>query len=202
MEHVLDRRTKLLDKIVDALLAEGVADLSLRPLAERVGTSARLLIYHFETKESLIASALAEVRLRIDQSMKQVSAREAPQSLGASLLMFWDWATAEPNQKYFRLLFEVDGLSMFDRLRFSDETRQDAATMWLAMIDHAAARTPGDTALPPGRSTLILGALNGLLRDLLATGDRTRTTAALLDLIDLAQAPSDNRQRGPAKSET
>jgi len=40
----MDRRAQLLSRIVEALLERGAADLSLRPLAERVGTSARLLI--------------------------------------------------------------------------------------------------------------------------------------------------------------
>lgn len=201
MNSLPDRRAELLDKIVDALLTEGVADLSLRPLAERVGTSARLLIYHFETRDNLIASALAEVRLRADQALRRLAARETPDSLGASLLMFWDWATAEPNQRYFRLLFEVDGLSMFDRLRFSRETRQDGAAAWLALIERAAARTPGERVLPPGLSTLILGALNGLLQDFLSTGDRARTTAALVDLIELLDAAAREHQRQIAASE-
>ncbi len=55
-----DRRSELLDAIVDALLEDAIADLSLKPLAERVGTSARLLIDHFGNKETLLTDALAK----------------------------------------------------------------------------------------------------------------------------------------------
>jgi AcrR family transcriptional regulator len=196
MEPAPDRRTELLAKIVDALLADGVAELSLRPLAERVGTSARLLIYHFETKENLIACALAEVRLRVERALREHAARERPVSLRASLLMFWDWAIAEPNQRYFRLLFEVDGLSMYGRLRLSTETRRDGPSVWLSLIDKAAMRLPRDEGLFSARSTLIMGALNGLLQDFLSTGDRARTTAALVELIEHVGGDYAQPQRG------
>jgi hypothetical protein len=47
MKQLPERREVLLGKIVDVLLAEGIAGFSLRPLAKTVGTSTRLLIYHF-----------------------------------------------------------------------------------------------------------------------------------------------------------
>lgn len=201
MENVPDRRAELLEQIVDALLTDGVAELSLRPLAERVGTSARLLIYHFETKENLIACALAQVRSRVEKALRAHSARERPDSLRALLLMFWDWATDEPNQRYFRLLFEVDGLSMYGKLRLSPQTRQDGASVWIDLIESAAARLPLDGAAFANRSTLIIGALNGLLQDFLSTGDRARTTAALVDLIDLVRSDQHQRQRGLSAGE-
>ena len=179
MLEALDRRDVLLDKIVDALLEHGVADLSLRPLAERVGTSARLLIYHFGSKEKLLVEALAAVRLRVAKSLTERSVLERPGSLKAVLLMFWDWATLPHNQNYFRLLFEVDGLSMFDRVVFSDEAVRDGTTLWLTLIEKSASRA---------NSTLIMAAMNGLLQDFLTTGDRARTTQALQSLIALIAA--------------
>lgn len=201
MDNTSDRRAELLEKIVDTLLADGVAELSLRPLAERVGTSARLLIYHFDTKENLIASALAEVRLRVEEALKEHVSREKPESLRVLLLLFWDWAIAEPNQRYFRLLFEVDGLSMFDRLRLSKETRQDGASVWIALIDRAAARLRQNKDPLNSRSTLIMGALNGLLQDYLSTGDRARTTAALNQLMDLIDGERSQNRRIRTPSE-
>jgi len=179
MLETLDRRDVLLDKIVDALLDHGVADLSLRPLAERVGTSARLLIYHFGSKEKLLVEALSAVRLRVAKSLTERSAHERPASLNAVLLMFWDWATAPANQNYFRLLFEVDGLSMFDRVVFSDQAVRDGATVWLTLIAKSGSST---------NATLVMAAMNGLLQDFLTTGDRDRTTQALHALLALISA--------------
>jgi len=197
MDMPADRRTELLDKIVAALLTSGVGDLSLRPLAERVGSSARLLIYHFESKENLITAALARVRSRIQTSLAEQSRRERPQSLRALLMMVWEWATDATNQPYFRLLFEVDGLAMFDRISLSDAVKQAGSATWITRIEQAAATLPIDGAVFAAHSTLIQGAFAGLLQEFLSTGDRERTTAALVALIDLVAASAPAQSRKP-----
>lgn len=198
METTLDRRAELLGKIVDELLTRGAADLSLRPLAERVGTSARLLIYHFDSKEQLVAAALAEVRRHIGASLHARASQARPQTLRELIAMVWDWATETPNQRYFRLLFEVDGLAMFDRLSFSEEVRRANSAVWITLIDTAAGRLAQGGDLFSAHSTLILAAFTGLLQDFLSTGDRARTTRALNALIDLISqgAPAPARTEG------
>lgn len=194
-----DRRSELLGKIVEDLLAGGAAELSLRPLAERVGSSARLLIYHFESKEELVAAALSEVRRHIGASLFARAAQARPQTLRDLMTMVWDWATEAPNQRYFRLLFEVDGLAMFDRLNFSDEVRRANSAVWIDLIDRAAGRLTQGGDLFSTHSTLMLATFTGLLQDFLSTGDRARTTQALHALVDLisqgASAPARTQGR-------
>ena len=187
MEAPTDRRTELLDRIVEELLTNGVGDLSLRPLAERVGSSARLLIYHFDSKEQLVAAALAEVRRHIGASLYARGDQVRPQTLRELILMVWDWATEPPNQRYFRLLFEVDGLAMYERISFSDEVKRANSATWISMIERAGASLPNGGDLFSAYSTLILAAFNGLLQEFLSTGDRDRMTAALSSLIDLIE---------------
>jgi len=185
MAMVMDRRAELLGKIVDDLLTHGAAELSLRPLGERVGASARLLIYHFDSKEQLVAAALAEVRRHIGASLRARAAQAKPQTLRALVMMVWDWATETPNQRYFRLLFEVDGLAMFDRLSFSEEVSRANSAVWIDLIDQAAGRLAQGGDLFSAHSTLIMASLAGLLQEFLSTGDRARTTQALGALVDL-----------------
>jgi len=197
----MDRRAQLLSRIVEALLERGAADLSLRPLAERVGTSARLLIYHFGSKEQLVAAALAEVRAHIGASLRTRASEVQPQTLSALIMMVWAWATETRNQPYFRLLFEVDGLAMFDRLSFSDEVRRANSDVWITLIDRAAGRLAQGGELFSAHSTLILGAFSGLLQERLSTGDEARTTQALRTLVDLitqgAAAPTEQQGHRP-----
>jgi AcrR family transcriptional regulator len=186
-----EHREALLAKIVDALLEDGIADLSLRPLAKTVGTSARLLIYHFDTKEQLLTEALAEVRQRVETSVRRLAQQKQPESLEAFLLMFWTWALREQNQRYFRLLFEIDGLAMQNRTKFSKDFWGTGFSKWIGIFetsfDVLAKGKNGD----PGASTMILALLNGLLHDFLATGDRKRTTDALRYLIQkLTETPT------------
>jgi AcrR family transcriptional regulator len=186
--RTIERRVELLERVVDVLLSEGIADLSLRPLAKAVGTSARLLIYHFGSKEKLLTDALEQVRQRIEGSLRSLAAKEGPLSLGEFLVMFWRWALQEKNQRYFRLLFEVDGLAMQNRARFPAHFWGAGFARWR----HVFETEFGQAADKDGAatSTFQLAALNGLLHDFLCTGDRRRTTDALHCLIESISAQS------------
>lgn len=100
-------------------------------------------------------------------------------------MMIWEWATEAPNQRYFRLLFEVDGLAMFDRVSFSQEVRRANSDVWITLIERAAGRLAQGGDLFVANSTLIMGTITGLLQEFLSTGDRTRTTQAVFTLVDL-----------------
>lgn len=197
MEQPSDRRAELLDSIVDSLLENGVSDLSLRPLAEAVGTSARLLIYHFDTKENLLVCALREVRSRVERALAALPDRKASGSSEDALLRFWTWATEETNQNYFRLLFEVDGLCMYDQLRFSREARLDSTSVWLKLIGGASAETAVMGKASAAHATLIMATITGLLQDFLSTGERERTTAALLEFVAALSHAPESRRRNP-----
>ena len=57
-------RAGLLVAIVDYVLAHGIADLSLRPLAAAVGVTPRTLLYHFGSKDELVLAIVAETGKR------------------------------------------------------------------------------------------------------------------------------------------
>lgn len=180
--RIAKRRTELLERIVDVLLSEGISDLSLRPLAKAVGTSARLLIYHFGSKEKLLTEALEQVRQRVEGSLRDLAAKEGPLSLGEFLVLFWRWAIQQKNQRYFRLLFEIDGLAMQNRARFPAHFWGVGFARWRRVFETEFGQ-PSDLD-GAAISTFQLAALNGLLHDFLCTGDRKRTTEALHCLID------------------
>ncbi len=52
-------KDSLLPLLASHVLAHGLGQASLRPLARAAGTSDRMLLYHFGTKEALIADLLA-----------------------------------------------------------------------------------------------------------------------------------------------
>src|SRR5665213_3674965 len=59
-----ERRAALLERITDYVAANGLSDLSLRPLADAVESSPRVLLYYFASKEDLIGEVLARLRGR------------------------------------------------------------------------------------------------------------------------------------------
>ena len=54
-------RQDLLDKTIAYVAAHGLSDLSLRELAAGIGTSHRMLIYHFGNREGLLAAIVATI---------------------------------------------------------------------------------------------------------------------------------------------
>ena len=59
--HTPQARERLLAAAVDHALDTGIADLSLRQLAAAIGTSHRMLIYHFGSREGLLAAVTQAV---------------------------------------------------------------------------------------------------------------------------------------------
>jgi AcrR family transcriptional regulator len=179
MTEVIERREELLEKIVDVFLAEGIAGLSLRPLADSVGRSARLLIYLFGSKEELIAVALDRVRSRITTAVGEIVERGNTTSLEDFLRVFWKWAIQETNQRYFRLLFEIDGLAMHEGNVVPEKDRVAGVNRWVQIFERKVEKLSDTTEGRRGASTIILAAITGLLHDYFATGDLKRTTAGL-----------------------
>ncbi|MEY2550577.1 MAG: hypothetical protein QOG12_721, partial [Verrucomicrobiota bacterium] len=76
----MDTRERLRRDCLRYFLRHGVANLSLRPLAAAVGTSARMLLHYFGSKEALIAEVMAEVQTRLQNVFQEVleAEREGP----------------------------------------------------------------------------------------------------------------------------
>jgi len=63
-----DARATLLEAAVDYVASNGLSDLSLRQMAAALGTSHRMLIYHFGSKEQLLVAVVNEMeRRQLDQ---------------------------------------------------------------------------------------------------------------------------------------
>lgn len=79
-----DRKSDLIQRLADHVLAHGMAAASLRPLAAAVGTSDRMLLYYFPDKAALIADVLGEIAGRMTTML---NANGAPGPLPAAALL-------------------------------------------------------------------------------------------------------------------
>src|SRR5262249_28190885 len=95
------RRPQLLDGALDDGIANGISDLSLRPLAEALDTQAPVLLHHFGTKERLIQEVLHGVRTRLRAIARTAEASTPRSGLGT----VWEWASAPEHQQLMRLFF-------------------------------------------------------------------------------------------------
>ncbi len=171
-------RDALLERAIGHFAAHGIGDTSLRALAEAIGTSHRMLIYHFGSREGLLAAVVDTVEEGARQTLARMveEARTDPDPLDAGL-RFWRLVTDDA-LVYGPLFFELSSHAMLG-LPHAVELRGRLVTTWLdALAAMWRARgVPARRARTQAR--LDLAVARGLLHDLLLTGDRRGVDAAM-----------------------
>ena len=196
------RQAELLEAAYQYAVSRGRADLSLRPLAAAIGSSPRVLLYLFGSKDGLVRALLA--RARADELGLLEQARgegdgtggAEPGGMAGAAGRIWGWLADDAHRSlltlwadgYVRSLAQPDG----PWAGFAAATVAD----WLAVL--AAAQPAPFRATPAGEAerTLVLAVLRGALLDLLATGDTARTTGAVRR--QLAGLGADRAARPPS----
>lgn len=176
------RRDELADAAVDHVLEHGVIGLTLRPLAKALGTSDRMLVYHFGSRDALVEEVLERANARL---VGILGRRTRPaRTPGGAVRALWKLHSDPMVLPFVRLWLEGSVLTLRDPGRFLPVHRR-ATGPWLELTAEAL-RSSGMGAARAGRlATLVLDALDGLHEDLLLTGDQVRVSAAVRDLADL-----------------
>jgi AcrR family transcriptional regulator len=170
------RRGQLLLATASYLERNGLIGLSLRPLAAALGVSPRTLLYHFGSKEQLLAEAL-DASSALRAAVEEFSAAEQP--LFDRIRRLWERTTEPRSRPYLRLFFEVYAAALREPRKYS-AFRSTVVDRWLDLVvpmlgDEGLARSEARTT-----ATELLALHHGCTLDLLATGDRDRVTAAYL----------------------
>jgi AcrR family transcriptional regulator len=176
------RRAELLDRAYEFVLDNGLTGLSLRPLAAATGTSPRVLLYLFGSKEGLVRELLD--RMRREQLALLVSglgARPdaAGDQVGTTELVerMWSVLGVPEQRRAVRLTYEAFLASLRPDpgpwRGFAAEQLGD----WLDVLRAAQRDTPA--ALADARATRALALVRGLLLDLLSRGEPDRVSSAL-----------------------
>lgn len=163
------RRDALLTAAMEHLATRGVSDLSLRELAEALGTSHRMLTYYFGSKEGLLTEIVRAVeaaqRTVWNELIADPELNEADRPMA-----LWRRLSAPEMEPYVRLFFEIYGQAL--------QGRQPAATLlegdiesWLrpSVVALVAAGHSEESARTAAR--LGLAVTRGLLLDQAANGD-------------------------------
>jgi AcrR family transcriptional regulator len=173
----------LLGQVVDHFVADGLGDLSLRKIAAAIGTSHRMLIYHFGSKSSLLVEVVRAVEARSQAQLRQFAAGAAADAADTYdtddvIRHMWRYV-AEPAQGDFeRLFFALYGRA----LQGDEEIRpllRESITNWLDSNEAVAVLQGVPPQVARTHARLGLAVVRGLLLDLLATEDRRGVDAAL-----------------------
>ena len=171
-------RDALLERAIAHFAEHGVGDTSLRALAEAIGTSHRMLIYHFGSREGLLAAVVDTVEAAARQTLAEVveAAGSDPDPTAAGL-RYWRLVTDEA-LVYGPLFFELSSHAMLG-LPHAAGLRERLVTTWLDALESMwrARGVPRRQAREQGR--LDLAVARGLLHDLLLTGQRRQVDAVM-----------------------
>jgi AcrR family transcriptional regulator len=207
------RREELLQLAYQYAVAHGRADLSLRPIAAAIGSSPRVLLYLFGSKDGLIRALLAKARAdelamlaRFRQAGRPggpgagpatgggaAAAGGGPPAAGAGLAataeLTWSWLADESHRPLLRLWLDVYCRSLTDPAGpwagFATGTVAD----WLDLLADAQPPAERHTEAALADRTAVLAILRGALLDLLATGDTVRTSAAVARSLAACSRP-------------
>jgi AcrR family transcriptional regulator len=176
----MSKRDELAGAATDYVLERGLIGLSLRPLAAEIGTSDRMLIYHFGSKDELIAAVLA---ISNDRSMELIRAMAPSPSLQQAVLDLWETFTERQLQRCQRMYVEAAALGLFGREPYASSVSRSNAEFIAAIAAHLEASGVGaDRA--PRIASIVDATFNGVFLDRPLDGDEV--TRAIIE--DFASA--------------
>jgi AcrR family transcriptional regulator len=173
------RRAELLERAYTYALEHGLADMSLRPLAAAIGSSPRVLLFLFGSKDGLVRSLLARARTDELALVEQARGQQADSDLATVVRTTWQWLVDVRHRPLLTLWLEAYARSLTEPAGpwagFAAQTVED----WLSLLASAQLPKHRRTRAGSAERTLALFVLRGALIDLLATGDVERNTAAI-----------------------
>jgi AcrR family transcriptional regulator len=180
------RRRDVLQAVIETMAETGIGSRSLRDIAAAAGTSHRMLLHHFGSRDELLVAVVEEVERQ--QRDRLAALPDSP--LDAARAM-WAELRTPSLRPLERLFFEcyaraAQGEHPFARLL------PGAVDSWLAAV---AERAPSSVDAPLAR--LGLAVTRGLLLDLVATGDETEVDAAYERFLALLAILGGSNDDGP-----
>jgi AcrR family transcriptional regulator len=185
-------RQRYLEAVVDCVISRGRTDLPLVTLAEAAGTSDRMLVYYFKTRDALLTEVVQSIRTRrrrrLAQALAALPNADSPED---GLRQVLDWVTSDDNAPHVRLYYDALVHSFNDEepfAGFAQETLRD----WVSEGTTAARALGADEERSRAFGTVLAATAMALAADRLITGEEERvdrclagTTAALLSMLRL-----------------
>lgn len=167
----------ILERAIEHLLVVGYTDQSLRTIATELGTSHRMLSYHFGHADGFWLAVIDH--LRETEAHRQAGFLAASTTRLPPIEEVWTYFTSPSHLPVFQLMFEIYIKALRDRERFSAFLEQ-VIHGWLERLAPAMARQHGlSPSAARARARVELALMRGLMLDLITTGDRAGTTQAI-----------------------
>lgn len=152
-------KSDLLAQMGAHVLSHGLSTASLRPLAKAAGTSDRMLIYHFGSKDALVGELLAYLAGQLATQLTEALPQTPAQTQAAAMKEIVALLRREPFAAYMRLWLEIVAEAAQGNAVF--------AAIGHAMIDGYVAwlisRLPPGTHAPEDTAKTMLAFVEGMV---------------------------------------
>jgi AcrR family transcriptional regulator len=173
------RKRELLEAAYQYALSNGLAGFSLRPLAVAIGTSPRVLLFLFGSKDGLTRAVLARAREDELAALQALRARRQDADLAVFGRELWVWLAAPSHRGLLTLWLEGYARSLLGEAGPWEGFAVQTVTDWLDLLAMRQSPPRRRSLAGEDERTLLLTVLRGALLDLLATGDVDRITRAV-----------------------
>ncbi len=173
------RKIELLEAAYSYALSHGLADLSLRPLSAAIGTSPRVLLFLFGSKDRLLQAILARARADELAMLEGLRCDHPGAGLPEAMLKVWEWLADPLHRKLLALWVEGYARSLTRETGPWVDFGHKSVDDWLEVLATYQPEEVRSTGAGSAQRTAALAILRGALLDLLATGDEGRTGAAI-----------------------
>jgi AcrR family transcriptional regulator len=173
----------LLDRVTDHVLQHGLIGLSLRPVAAAVGTSDRMLIYHFTSRDALVSAVVARAT---ELAVDEVNALPGATTVRSGVNRLWAAYRAEPLSSCLDVYCQAAAPGLIGQEPYRSDARA-SNDLWAAALREYFVRCGASRRRVARIVTLVDSALYGFHLDL-ATDRPAELARGVDDLAVAAQA--------------
>lgn len=183
----MSRREELLDQVTDHVLEHGLIGFTLRPVAKAIGTSDRMLIYHFGSRDQLVAEATTRA---CDRAREVVETLPPADGVRAAVETLWQTYQRTSMRRSLDVYVQAAATGLIGHEPYRSVVRA-SNQRWVATIRDYIVRSGATEERAARVVAMIDSALFGFLLDL--TTDRPEELAQGVE--DLASAAEDLANR-------
>lgn len=176
-------REDLLERATDYVLAHGLIGLSLRPLAAAIGTSDRMLIYHFQNRDALVSAVVARTN---ERAMAAVAALPGAPSIRSGVNRLWAAYGTEPLSSCLDVYCQAAATGLIGQEPYLTDARA-SGELWAGALRGYLIRCGAPQRRVARLVTLVDSALYGFHLDLI-TDDPDELARGVDDLARAAEA--------------
>jgi AcrR family transcriptional regulator len=162
-----EKKQALLEQCLEAAIVSGVIDFSINTIAKNIGTSGRMLVYHFGSKQELERQLITLLEIRLREKLWSFDSLSlgVSDSLSAPLLAMWHHLTSPEMHGLLKLTMDLNQRATqgdLETQRFLEGENQQ----W---VDSLSKLTNDQTT-----ALVLLHLFQGAILDFLTTGNADR----------------------------